>query len=112
MRNIPIDTNRFLFVCISEPRPKLVSMETGEIKVDKAGNTVFTVGLSAADKLTGRAELMNISISSDPGVTIGQIVTPVGLTAIPWEQTRNGQTRSGIAFRADSIVQATTAQAA
>jgi hypothetical protein len=36
----------------------------------------------------------------------------VGLTAIPWEQTRNGQTRSGIAFRADSIVQATTAQAA
>jgi hypothetical protein len=112
MRNIPVDISQFLFVCISEPRPKLVSMETGEIKVDKAGNTVFTVGLSAADKLTGRAELMNISISSDPGVTIGQIVTPVGLTAIPWEQTRNGQTRSGIAFRADSIVQATTAQAA
>src|SRR5688572_23512829 len=109
MRNISIDTNRLLFVCIPDPRPKLVGMETGQIKADKAGNTVFTVGRSAADRLTGPAELMNVSISTDPGVTIGQIVTPVGLTAIPWEQTRNGQSRSGVAFRADSIVQATTA---
>ena len=103
MRNIPMDTTRFTFVCVSPPRPKLVSMETGEVKQDKEGNTVFTVGLSAADVETGRVELMNVSISGDPGVSVGQVVQPLGLTAIPWEQRRGGELRWGIAFRASSI---------
>ena len=103
MRNIPMDTTRFTFVCVSPPRPKLVSTETGEVKQDKEGNIVFTVGLSAADNETGRVELMNISISGDPGVSVGQIVQPDGLTAIPWEQRRGGELRWGIAFRATSI---------
>jgi len=106
VRNIPIDLNRFAFVCVSPPRPKLVSMETGEVKQDKEGNTVFTVGLSAADIETGRVELMNVSISGDPGVNVGQIVQPLGLVAIPWEQRRGGELRWGIAFRASSIVPA------
>lgn len=106
MRNIPIDIARFTFVCVSPPRPKLVSMETGEIKQDKDGNTVFTVGLSAADNQTGRVELMNVSLSGDPAVSVGQVVQPLGLAAIPWEQRRGGELRWGIAFRADSVVSA------
>ncbi len=106
MRNIPIDLTRFTFVCVSPPRPKLVSMETGEVKQDKDGNTVFTVGLSAADNHTGRVELMNVAISGDPGVSVGQVVQPLGLTAIPWEQRRGGELRWGIAFRAESIAAA------
>ena len=51
-------------------------------------------------------DLINVAVSGDPGVQLGQIVTPVRLTAFPWEQTRNGVTRSGIAFRADSITAA------
>jgi hypothetical protein len=106
VRNIPIDLARFTFVCVSPPRPKLVSMETGEVKQDKDGNTVFTVGLSAADNTTGRVELVNVAVSGDPGVSVGQVVQPLGLTAIPWEQRRGGELRWGLAFRASQIVPA------
>jgi hypothetical protein len=40
--------------------------------------------MSASDA-TGRAELVNASVSSEPTLDIGQIVEPVGL-----EQKRNG----------------------
>ena len=49
MRSIPVDVSALTFVCVSAPRPKLVNQDTGEVKVDRDGKTVFTVGLSAAD---------------------------------------------------------------
>jgi hypothetical protein len=45
-------------------------------------------------------------VSGDPEITLGQIVTPVGLVGFPWEQFRNGEKRWGIAYRAVSIVPA------
>ncbi|QXJ23623.1 hypothetical protein AGRA3207_004805 [Actinomadura graeca] len=102
MRNIPVDVSALTFVCVSAPRPKLVSQETGEVKTDRDGNTVFTVGLSAADAL-GRVELLNVSVPSDQEVAIGQIVAPVGLVAFPWEQVVSGQKRWGIAYRAARV---------
>lgn len=102
MRNIPVDTAALSFVCVSAPRPKLVDQDTGEVKVDRNGATVYTVGLSAADE-SGRVDLINVAISGDPEVTIGQVVTPVGLTAFPWEQVIGGRQRWGIAYRADQI---------
>ena len=109
MRNIPIpvDTARLTFVVVTPPRPRLVSQETGEIKTDRNGRTVYTVGLSAADA-SGRVELVNVSISGEPDVTIGQVVEPAGLVGFTWEQVRNGQLRWGIAYRADSITVAST----
>ncbi|GLZ04830.1 hypothetical protein Acsp03_22960 [Actinomadura sp. NBRC 104412] len=53
MRNIPVDISSLTFVCVSPPRPKLVSQETGEVKVDRDGKPVFTVGLSVADASGG-----------------------------------------------------------
>jgi hypothetical protein len=105
MRNIPIpvDTNRLTFVCVAAPRPRLVNQDTGEVKVDKQGQTVFQVGLSAAEVDSGRVELVNVNVSGDPGVTIGQVVDPAGLVGFVWEQTRNGEMRWGIAYRAASI---------
>ena len=113
MRNIPIpvDTARLTFVCVSEPRPRLVSQDTGEVKVDRNGQTVYQVGLSAAD-LTGRVELVNVSVSGEPKVRVGQVVEPAGLVGFVWEQTRNGEVRWGIAYRADAITAARPAQAA
>lgn len=113
MRNIPIpvDTARLTFVCVSEPRPRLVSQDTGEVKVDRNGQTVYQVGLSAAD-LTGRVELVNVSVSGEPNVHVGQVVEPAGLVGFVWEQTRNGEVRWGIAYRADAITAASAAQAA
>ena len=104
MRNIPIpvDTTRLTFVCVSAPRPRLVSQETGEVKTDKQGRTVYTVGLSATDA-TGRAELVNVNVSGEPDVTVGQIIEPAGLVGFAWEQVRGGQLRWGISYRADSV---------
>ena len=111
MRNIPVDVSALTFVCVSAPRPKLVSQETGEVKVDRDGKTVFTVGLSAADAM-GRVELVNVSVPGDQDVMIGQIVTPVGLVAFPWEQVRGGEKRWGIAYRASGLTVSAPANAA
>lgn len=113
MRNIPIpiDVTRLAFVCVTEPRPRLVSQETGEVKKDRNGQTVYQVGLSAADA-TNRVELINVSISGEPQVHVGQVVTPAGLIGFAWEQTRNGETRWGIAYRADTITTIPPAKAA
>jgi hypothetical protein len=113
VRNIPIpvDTARLTFVVVTAPRPRLVSQETGEVKIDKSGRTVYTVGLSAADA-TGRVELVNVSVSGEPPVGVGQVVDPAGLVGFTWEQVRNGQLRWGIAYRAESITPLTAGQVA
>jgi hypothetical protein len=108
VRNIPVDTTALTFVCVAPPRPKLVDQDTGEVKVDRDGKPVFTVGLSAANA-AGRVELVNVSVTGDPGVNVGQIVNPAGLVAFPWEQIRNGERRWGIAYRADQITPAAPA---
>ncbi|MFF4242307.1 hypothetical protein ACFYYL_41115 [Actinomadura geliboluensis] len=102
MRNIPVDVSALTFVCVSPPRPKLVNQETGEVKTDRNGHTVFTVGLSAAD-VTGRVDLLNVAVVGDQSVTIGEVVTPVGLVAFPWEAVLGGEKRWGVAYRADRI---------
>ncbi|MFI0406118.1 hypothetical protein [Actinomadura sp. 3N508] len=102
MRNIPVDVSALTFVCVSAPRPKVINQDTGEVKVDRNGQTVFTVGLSAADA-AGRVELLNVAVVGDQSVTIGEIVTPVGLVAFPWEAVLGGEKRWGVAYRADQI---------
>src|SRR5581483_12061154 len=105
MRNIPVDVTKFTFVCVSQPRPKLVSQETGEVKLDREGRPLFTVGLSAADEF-GRVDLVNVALSVEPEIGIGQVVVPVGLIASAWESEFGGRMRSGVAFRATDIVPA------
>ncbi|OLT14166.1 hypothetical protein BJF79_03110 [Actinomadura sp. CNU-125] len=103
MRNIPVDTSGLAFVCVSPARPKLVNQETGEVKVDKNGDAVFQVGLSCANE-DGRVDLVTVAVTGDPGVTLGQVVTPVRLVGFHWEQTINGERRSGVSFRAERVV--------
>ncbi|MBD2895762.1 hypothetical protein amrb99_47010 [Actinomadura sp. RB99] len=105
MRNIPVDVSSLSFVCVSPARPKLVSQETGEVKLDKNGEAVYQVGLSAANE-AGRVDLVTVAVAGDPGLTLGQVVTPVGLVGFYWEQTLNGEKRSGVSFRAERIVPA------
>ncbi|MFB4318126.1 hypothetical protein [Actinomadura sp. 21ATH] len=103
MRNMPIDLSNLAFVCVSPPRPKLVSQETGEVKLDKNGEAVYQVGLSCSNE-AGRVDLLTVAVTGDPGVALGQVVTPVGLVGFYWEQTLNGERRSGVAFRAERVV--------
>ncbi len=110
MRNIPIpvDTTRLTFVCVTDPRPRLVSQETGEVKTDRNGQTVYPVGVSAADA-TGRVELVNVNDAGEPEIRIGQVAELASLVGFVWEQTRNGEVRWGIAYRADAITTAGSA---
>lgn len=108
MRNIPVDVSALTFVCVSPPRPKLVNQDTGEVKTDRNGQTVFTVGLSAADA-SGRVDLLNVAVVGDQSVTIGEVVTPVGLVAFPWEAVLGGEKRWGVAYRADRIAPVSSA---
>jgi hypothetical protein len=113
VRNIPIpvDTSRLTFVCVTAPRPRLVSQETGEVKTDKSGRTVYQVGVSAADA-TGRVELVNVSVPGEPDVTVGQVVELAGLVGFAWEQMRGGELRWGIAYRAEAVTAAPAIRAA
>jgi hypothetical protein len=113
MRNIPIpvDISRLTFVVVTDPRPRLVSHDTGEVKTDRNGQTVYQAGLSAADE-SGRVELINVSVSGEPKIHVGQVVVPAGLVGFTWEQTRNGELRWGIAYRADAITPVPAARAA
>ncbi|MEV3925461.1 SCO3933 family regulatory protein [Actinomadura coerulea] len=110
MRNIPVDLSALTFVCVSPPRPKLVNQDTGEVKTDRNGQAVFTVGLSAADAM-GRVDLLQVAVTGDQSVTIGEVVTPVGLVAFPWEAVLGGEKRWGVAYRAERIVPVSAAPA-
>lgn len=104
MQSIPVDTNRLgTLLCVVAPEPKLLSRETGEVKTDRDGATVWTVGVSVRQQGTRRASVIEIAVSGEPaGIVEGVRLVAHGLVAFTWEQ--NG--RHGTSFRADSIAPA------
>ena len=59
---IPVDTNKLTITCTKAPRPRVLNRDTGEIKTDKNGNTVYEVTVSVEDEF-GRIELVKIGIT-------------------------------------------------
>jgi hypothetical protein len=108
---IPVDTTNLTFVCIAPPQPKITNRETGEVKVDSEGRTVYQVGLSVANE-AGRIDLVTVNVPGDPEVQVGQIVTVSGLIARPWEQVIKGQKRHGVSFGASAVLPASAVRAA
>lgn len=101
---IPVDVTKLQVTCAKAARPRLVSKETGEIKRDKDGNTMYEVTLLIEDDF-GRMELVKVSTTPEPQISAGDEVIPVGMVGYVWEQ--NG--RWGIAYRARSFVPAASA---
>lgn len=108
---IPVDTSALTFVCVAPPRPKVINQETGEVKVDREGRTVYQVGLSVANQ-AGRVDLVTVNVPGDPAVQVGQVVTVDGLIARPWQQVIRGERRQGISFAASAVLAITAAAAA
>ncbi|MFI6321559.1 hypothetical protein ACIBG8_28755 [Nonomuraea sp. NPDC050556] len=100
---IPVDTARLTFTCAKAPRPRLVSQESGVIKTDKDGNTIYETVLMAEDTF-GRIELVKVNTLTDPAISQGQDVIPRGLLGYVWEIAQNGATRWGISYKAAEIV--------
>src|SRR5689334_23259813 len=97
MRAIPVDVAAFTgFACVMLPEPKLVDMDTGEVRKDRrTGQTVFTVGVCA---MRGRdSSVIQVSVVGEPaGLMLGASLELAELEATPWD--RDG--RSGVAWRA------------
>ena len=102
---IPVDVTKLQFVCVRAPRPRVLNQDTGEIKTDKNGNTVYEIVLSVEDEF-GRIELVKVGTSGEPQVTAGQDVIPIDLVGYVWEMSRGGEARWGVSYRASSIVPA------
>ena len=90
---IYVDTTGKQLTASKDPEPK--NDQNGKQKIDREGAPMWTTQVMALDE-TG-AEVLGVTVAGvKPNVTVGQLVLPVGLEAIPW--ANNG--RNGVAFRA------------
>ncbi|GAA2657630.1 hypothetical protein GCM10010400_14010 [Streptomyces aculeolatus] len=104
MQSIPVDTSRLgVLRCAVAPEAKLSNYDTGEIKKDRDGNTVYTVGVMVRQD-GRRASVIEVAVPGEPkGVTEGAELRLTGLVAFSWQMGD----RHGISFRADAITPAT-----
>lgn len=103
MQNMPIDVARLgTCMCVVPPEPR-VNRETGEVRKDREGNTVYVVGISVRQKERRRADVIDVSVPVEPrGVLEGVPVQIADLMATAWSIGD----RSGISFRASGVTPA------
>jgi hypothetical protein len=108
MQSIPVDGTRLgTMTCIVAPEARLANRETGEVKKNKDGLTVYTVGVAVRQE-GRRASVIEISVHGEPvGVVEGVRVSVTGLVAFSWAMGD----RHGLSFRADAITPVPTAPA-
>ncbi|MEV0368274.1 hypothetical protein AB0I10_00305 [Streptomyces sp. NPDC050636] len=77
--------------------------DTGEVRKDRDGNTVYVVGVSVRQRERRRADVIEVSVPGEPrGVSEGIPVLVADLVATAWSIGD----RSGISFRASGITPA------
>lgn len=100
-----LDVREVAFEVTANPEPKLEDIRTGVQKKDReTGLPMWTTELTA--KTVSGAQVIAVTTlgNAKPDVSVGEMVTPVGLEALPWSNTdRQGQVRSGVAFRANEL---------
>jgi hypothetical protein len=85
--------------CAVEPEAKISNFDTGEVKKDKEGNTIYTVGVMVRQE-GRRVSVVEIAVTGEPkGVFEGTEVRVTGLEAFAWAMGD----RHGISFRAAAI---------
>lgn len=100
MQSIPVDTSRLgVLRCAVEPEAKISNFETQEVKKDREGNTIYTVGVMVRQD-GRRVSVIEVAVTGEPqGVTEGTEVRITGLEAFAWSMGD----RHGISFRAAAI---------
>jgi hypothetical protein len=90
---LSIDTSGVQYQATKNSEPKLD--QNGKQKVNRDGQPMWATQVMALDETGG--EVLSITVAGiQPSITVGQIVKPVGLEAIPW----NNNGKHGVAFRA------------
>ena len=86
--------------------------EHGKQKSERnTGRPMWTTQLFVQD--TDGGEVITVTtVGERPPMKVDTVVVPVGLEVIPWCQTKNGQHRSGIAYRATELKPAAAVKAA
>lgn len=101
-----VDTSRKTFMASKDPEPKM-AMGGKQQKTDRNGVPQWTVELFALDESGG--EVIRVTVTGDqPKVTQGQPVRVDELEAVHW----SNDGRSGVAWRAASIVPNAVSKAA
>ncbi|MEV5775655.1 hypothetical protein AB0L49_31215 [Streptomyces antimycoticus] len=105
MPSFKIDTSTAMVFVATAPTHKMKNKKTGEIAVDnQTGAKMMTVGLLISDEGEGNLYQVSVPETGIPeGLTPGVPVSVTDLRARDWENTFNGETRHGIAFRAVAI---------
>lgn len=105
---LKMDTSEVKFEVSRNPEQK--TDENGRQKTDRATQLpVWATQLYALDSEGGEVLTVSVASATKPEITVGQIVIPVGLEALPWMTERNGKARNGVAFRAREIRPVTSA---
>jgi hypothetical protein len=104
LRTIPIDTGKLgLWLCASAPEVR-TDPTTGEVRTDRvSGKPIYLVGVLVKVAGERKAYVLDVQVPGEPsGLAEGEAVAVADLEAAPWE--RDG--RSGVTYRASSIVPA------
>lgn len=99
-----INTENVLFTAQRNMAAKLDN--AGKQKFDTRSTPnlpMWTIQANALDANGG--EIINITVVAEvkPDVAVGQNFIPVDLEALPWTSNRDGNVRSGVAFRASEL---------
>ncbi|MBM9505464.1 SCO3933 family regulatory protein [Actinacidiphila acididurans] len=108
MQSIPVDTSRLgVLRCAVAPEAKISNFETQEVKKDRDGNTIYTVGVMVRQE-GRRVSVIEVAVTGEPvGVVEGSEVRITGLEAFSWSMGD----RHGVSFRASAITPAPTTPA-
>ncbi|MGW5816655.1 SCO3933 family regulatory protein [Streptomyces noursei] len=103
MQNMPIDVARLGTCLVVVPAEVRVNPETGEVRRDRDGNTLYVVGIAVRQKDRRRADVIEVVVPEEPrGIAEGMPVHLNNLVATAW----NIGDRSGVSFRASGVVPA------
>jgi hypothetical protein len=100
MQNIPVDMARLgAVLCVVPPEPR-VNPETGQIRVDRDGNTIYVVGCVVRQAEGRKSDVIEVAVPGQPrGLAEGMRVEIADLTAVQWQMGD----RSGTSWRATAI---------
>jgi hypothetical protein len=100
-----LDVTKARFMVTCNPEPKLADLKTRTQKVDAESSLpMWSTELTALTPNGASVIQVTTVGSSIPVVSVGEIVVPEGLEALPWtNKDRDGEMRTGIAYRANAL---------
>ena len=106
---IRTDDIQFLVTC--NAAPKVADRKTNAQKIDgQSGLPMWTTELTALGAKGASVIQVTTVSTTAPAVSMGETVVPMDLEALPWSnKDRDGEVRTGIAFRASALQSLTPA---